>query len=283
MKYNLEVNNLTKEYPDFKLNKLNFKLPAGKIIGLIGKNGSGKTTTIKAILNLINYDGQIKIFNEDNHELTKIEREQIGIVLDDSFFSPILNVHDINNLMRHFYHNWNEKQFYKYVKEFKIPTNRSLKEFSNGMKMKVKVICAISHEPKLLILDEPTNGLDPIFRYEILDMFSKFVSNNTNSILITTHITSDLEHIADEIIFMDEGKIILDTKKEVIDNSYGLVELPKTDLSTINKNAYSKILQYKDTCLLLIMDKTKFMEEYPHLNIRKPSLEELMLLIVKGV
>ena len=208
MKYNLEVTNLEKNYSDFKLDNINIKLPEGKIIGVIGENGSGKTTTIKTILNLIKPDkGEIKIFNKPNDKLNKEEREKIGLVLDDSFFSPILNIDDINKIMKRFYHTWNEDLYYNYVKEFKLPRKRPLKEFSSGMKMKIKVICAIAHKSELLILDEPTNGLDPIFRYEIIDLFAKFVSNNKNSILMTTHITSDLEHLADELILLMKEKL----------------------------------------------------------------------------
>ena len=283
MEYNLEVINLTKNYQDFNLKQINIKLPKGKIIGLIGENGSGKTTTIKAILNLMDYDkGSIKIFSKDSRNLTKREREQIGIVLDDSFFSPILNVNDINKLMKDFYSNWNEKLYYDTIKKFKIPCNKPLKEFSSGMKMKIKVLCAIAHEPKLLILDEPTNGLDPIFRYEIIELFNNFVSNGENSILMTTHITSDLEHLADEVIFIDEGSIILDVPKEKIDNEYGIVELLEDDLAKINKEDYLKCLKYKNECYILVNPKDKFQKKYPKLDVRKPTLEEMMLMLVKG-
>lgn len=283
MKYNLEVINLTKNYQDFKLKQINIKLPKGKIIGLIGENGSGKTTTIKAILNLITYDkGNIKIFDKDSKDLTKEEREQIGIVLDDSFFSPILNVNDINKLMKNFYHNWDEKFYYEAIQKYKIPDNKPLKEFSSGMKMKIKVLCAIAHEPKLLILDEPTNGLDPIFRYEIIELFNNFVSNGENSILMTTHITSDLEHLADEIIFIDNGNIILDVSKEKIDNEYGIIEVLKDDFIKIKKEDYLKCLKYKNECYILVNPKEEFHKKYAKLEIRKPTLEELMLMLVKG-
>ena len=283
MEYNLEVINLTKNYQDFHLKQINIKLPKGKIIGLIGENGSGKTTTIKSILNLMTYDkGNIKIFGKDNKDLTKQEREQIGVVLDDSFFSTILNVNDINKLMKNFYHNWDEKFYYETVKKFKIPCNKPLKEFSSGMKMKIKVLCAIAHKPKLLILDEPTNGLDPIFRYEIIELFNNFVSNKENSILMTTHITSDLEHLADEIIFIDNGHIILDVLKEKIDNEYGIVELLENKLTNIKKEDYLKCLKYKNESYILVNPKKEFQKKYPKLEIRKPTLEELMLLLVKG-
>ncbi len=283
VEYNLEVTNLTKKYKDFQLKEINIKLPKGKIIGLIGENGSGKTTTIKSILNLMTYDkGSIKIFGKDSRNLTKEDREQIGVLLDDSFFSPILNVNDINNLMKNFYHNWNEKLYYDTIKKFKIPCNKQIKEFSSGMKMKIKVLCAIAHEPKLLILDEPTNSLDPIFRYEIIELFSDFVNNGENSILMTTHITSDLEHLADEVIFIDEGNIILDVPKEKIDNDYGIVEFFDNNPDKIKKDDYIKCLKYKNGCYILVNPKNEFQKKYPKLEVRRPTLEELMLMLVKG-
>ena len=283
MHYNLEVINLEKKYPDFHLNNINIKIPKGKIIGLIGENGSGKTTTIKAILDLISYDkGNIKIFGKNNKELTKKEREQIGVVLDDSFFAPILNVNEINKLMKNFYHNWDEKFYFETIKKFKIPMHKPLKEFSSGMKMKIKVLCAIAHNAKLLILDEPTNGLDPIFRYEIIELFNDFVSNGENSILITTHITSDLEHLADEVLFIDDGKIILDILKEEIDNTYGIGKIESNKFTDIKKEDYLKSLKYKNEYYILINKKAEFQKKYPDITIHKPSLEELMLLLVKG-
>ena len=280
---NLEIINLNKKYSDFHLNKINLTVPKGKIIGFIGLNGSGKTTTIKAILNLISWDkGQIKIFNKKNTNLTKEDKEKIGIVLDDSFFAPMLNAKDINKIMQNFYHKWDAKLYFNYLKDFKIPLNRSLKDFSSGMKMKIKIICAISHNPKILILDEPTSGLDPVFRYDILELFAKFVSNNENSILMTSHITSDLEHIADEIVFIHEGKIILDVDKQEVTEKYGLIELKKSDITKIKREDYFKSLEYKDEFLLLVQDKQVFTKKYPKILTRKPSLEEIMLLYIKG-
>lgn len=283
MKDNLEITNLEKKYADFTLKNINIKVPKGKIVGFIGQNGSGKTTTIKAILNLISYNqGSIKIFGKNNQKLTSLDKEQIGVLLDDSFFSPILNVKDINKLMKCFYHNWNEELYFDYLKKFKIPLNKTLKEFSGGMKRKIQVLCAICHEPKLLILDEPTNSLDPIFRYEILDIFTNFVRNKENSILITTHITSDLDLIADQLVFIDEGQIILDISKDTLDKDYGLIKDTQKNIDLIDPSYYFKKLKYKNKTLLLINNVSKFNNKYPNFTIIKPSLEEIMLLLVKG-
>ena len=150
------------------------------------------------------------------------------------------------------------------------------------MKMKIKVLCALAHEPKLLILDEPTNGLDPIFRYEIIDLFNKFVSNKENSILMTTHITSDLEHLADEVIFINDGNVILDISKKKIDEEYGIIEILLKDLAKIKKEDYLKCLKYKNTNFLLVRSRDEFKKKYPKIESRKPTLEEIMLLLVKG-
>ncbi len=278
--YNLEVEHLEKNYDDFKLDDINIKLPKGKIIGLIGENGSGKTTTIKAILNLINIDkGSIKIFNKDYKD---VSHEDIGVVLDDSFFSNVLKIDDINILMKHFYKRWDEILFYKYVEEYKLPRDVSIKKFSSGMKMKLKVICALCHKAHLLILDEATNGLDPVFRYEILDLFSKFVENKDNSIFISSHITSDLEHIADYIIFIDNGKIILDIKKKELFKRFGIVDVDIEDFKNIDNSYYLKYLKYKDIYKLLIDDKDKFLEKYSNYKIKEINIEELMLMFLKG-
>ena len=259
----IEIKNLNKKYNDFNLRNINITVPKGKIIGIIGENGSGKTTTIKAILNLISIDtGVIKVFGIDNNKLTSKIKEEIGVVLDDSFLSTQYNLEDINTIMKKFYSNWDEKEYYKYIKEYKLPKNKIIKEFSNGMKMKVKLICALSHHPKLLILDEPTNGLDPVFRYEIFDLLANEVEKNKVSILISTHITTDLEHIADEIIFINNGEIQLDMNKKELFETYKIARCDKDDFIKIDKSYYSRYLKYKDDYMLLIKDIGKFTKKY---------------------
>ena len=215
MENNLEVKNLRKKYNGFELKDINLELPKGMIMGLIGENGAGKTTTIKSILNLIKIDkGEIKIFGLNIKENEKKIKEDIGVVLDDGFFSEYLNPADINKIMRKMYKNWDEKLYFKYLEDFKLPKNKISKEFSSGMKMKLKIAVALSHHPKLLILDEPTSGLDPVARSEILDIFQDFIQNEDNSIFVSSHITSDLEHIADYITFINEGKIVLSKTRD---------------------------------------------------------------------
>ena len=216
----LEVKNLCKKYDNFELKNITFNLPTGMIMGFIGENGAGKTTTIKAILNIIKSSkGEIKIFGLDNHKEDKKIKEDIGVVLDDMFFPEILTPNDINSIMKNIYKNWDSKMFYDYLKEFSLLPNKQIKTFSKGMRKKLEIITALSHHPKLLILDEPTSGLDPIARNEVIDIFQNILAKDNCSILLSSHITTDLEHIADYITFISNGKIILSkTTNELLDN-----------------------------------------------------------------
>ena len=250
----LEIKNLSKKYDSFELKNINIELPKGTIMGFIGENGAGKTTTIKSILNIINKDsGQIKIFGLDNKE-TKI-KEDIGVVLDDSFLSEYLNPLDINKIMKNIYKNWDEKLYFKYIEDFKLSKEKISKEYSNGMKMKLKIAVALSHHPKLLILDEPTLGLDPIARNEILDIFQEFIQDENKGIFVSSHITSDLEHIADYITFINNGEIIFSKTKDELLESYGIARCSKEQFDKIKKEDYIKYKKNKYEYDVLIENK----------------------------
>jgi len=200
----LEVKNLSKKQGDFELKNISFELPKGMILGFIGENGAGKTTTMKAILNIIKKDsGTIKILGKE-----KNFEEEVGIVLDDSFFPEILTPHDINKIMKSMYKTWDEKMYEKYLKEFNLPKKKEMKAFSKGMRKKLEIITAIAHHPKLLLLDEPTQGLDPIARNEVIKLLQEFIETGENSVLLSSHITTDLEHLADYIIFINKGELL---------------------------------------------------------------------------
>lgn len=283
MENNLEVKNLRKKYNGFELKDINLELPKGMIMGLIGENGAGKTTTIKSILNLIKIDkGEIKIFGLNIKENEKKIKEDIGVVLDDGFFSEHLNPADINKIMRKMYKNWDEKLYFKYLEDFKLPKNKISKEFSSGMKMKLKIAVALSHHPKLLILDEPTSGLDPVARSEILDIFQDFIQNEDNSIFVSSHITSDLEHIADYITFINEGKIVLSKTRDELLEMYGIVKCSKSEFEKINKNDYVKFKVNRYEYDVLVEDKSKFKRKYDFKIIDKPTLDDIMLIYIKG-
>ena len=276
---NIEVKHLNKKLDEFKLDDVSIRVPKGKIVGLIGENGAGKTTLIKCILNAMYKDsGQVLLFGENYRNELK---DQIGIVYDDSFINETFMIKDINMIMSNIYKNWDSKLFYKYIEEYKIPVNKEFKKLSTGMKKKVEIAVAISHHPKVLILDEPTSGLDPVIRSEVLDMFQNFVDNTENSILLSTHITSDLEHIADDVIFISNGKIIFDQKLKDIKNNYIVLEVEKDEFDKIDKH---HIIKYKENRLdyLVLLNKENMQEEYNKYIRSITSLDDIMLLYIRG-
>lgn len=283
MKYAIEIKNLKKDYPDFSLKVDELKIPSGAVIGLIGENGAGKTTLIKSILNIIKKDdGKIKIFDKDLEEQELQIKEDIGIVLDNTFFPELLNPKNIDSIMQDTYKNWDSKKFYKYLKDFGIKDNQILKTMSKGMRKKVEIATALSHHPKLLILDEATSGLDPIVRNEVLDLFLNFIKDDEHTIILSTHITSDLEHIADYIIFIDKGTIVLEnTRDEIIDN-YGILKCDIDEFDRIDTNDIVSFRKSKYSYEILINDKDKCRKKYKDFVIDKITIEDLMLLMIKG-
>ncbi len=280
----IEIKNLKKKYDDkFELGKIDITIPKGVIVGLIGENGAGKTTLIKLMLNIIKSDnGEIKIFGKDNKRKEKEIKEDIGVVLDNMFFPELLNAKDINNSMKDIYKNWDSKLYFSYLKEFDLPDNKSLKSMSKGMRKKLEIATALAHKPKLLILDEPTSGLDPVIRNEVLDIFQKFIEDEEHGVLLSTHITSDLEHIADEIIFIDKGKKVLQKSRDEIIDNYGILKCDIDYFSNIDKK---DIITYKKTKYayeILVDDKEKTSKKYPSCVIDKITLEDLMVLVIKG-
>ena len=276
----IKVNNLSKSYGDFKLSNLNIEIKKGSIIGLIGQNGAGKTTFIKLLLDLIKKDsGDILIFGQ---KINNDVKDKIGIVLDDSFFPEVIKVQDINQIMKNIYKAWDEKMFFNYLKKFSLNGNMLIKNLSTGMKKKLEIITALSHHPKLLILDEPTSGLDPIVRNEILDLFLEFIENGENSILFSSHITSDIEISADYIIFIDKGKLIFDKAKDDLLDNYGIVKCNEESFKKITKDYIVAWRKNKYNYEVLVNDRRKVKKLDQDLTIDKATLADIMLLIVKG-
>lgn len=283
MKNAIEIKNIEKKYKKgFKLEKTNIKIQSGTITGLIGENGAGKTTLLKIILGIIKQDsGEIKIFNQNlkTHE-NKI-KEDIGVVLDNAFFPETLNPKNINNIMKDIFKNWDEKLFFGHLEKLELPKNTPIKKLSKGMRKKLEIIVALSHHPKLLILDEPTSGLDPIIRKEILNLLLKFIKDENHTILISTHITTDLEQIADKIILIDKGTKILDDEKDNIMETYKIL---KCDLDYFDKIDKKDIIKYRKNKynyeILINQEKTK--HKYKNCIIEKITLENLMLMLIKG-
>lgn len=280
----IEIKNLKKRYDDnFELGKIDISIPKGVIVGLIGENGAGKTTLIKSMLNIINIDdGEIKIFGKDYKKEERNIKEDIGVVLDNMFFPELLNAKDINISMKGMYKNWDSDLYFSYLKEFNLPENKSIKSMSKGMRKKLEITTALAHKPKLLILDEPTSGLDPVVRAEVLDIFQKFIEDEKHSILLSTHITSDLEQIADEIIFIDKGKKVLQKSRDEIIDNYAIL---KCDIDYFTKIDRKDIIAYKKTKYayeILIDNKEQASRKYNECVIDKITLDNLMLLVIKG-
>lgn len=283
MENNIEVNNLSKKYDTFELKNINFTVPKGSIVGFVGENGAGKTTTIKSILNITNSSGNIKILGKDIKQYEKEIKQNIGVVLDDSFLSEYLTAKQINSIMKDIYNEWNENKYINYLKQFNLPINKLLKDYSSGMKMKLKIATAISHNPKLLILDEPTSGLDPVVRNEILDIFRNYIEEDeTRSIFISTHITTDLEHISDYIVFIKNGEIIFNIPTVELLENYGIIKCSKEDFSKIDEQDYIRFKQEKYQYEVLTDNKENIIKKYDITTIDKPSIEDIMLFYVKG-
>ena len=279
----LEVKNLCKKYQGFELKNVNIALPKGTIMGFIGENGAGKTTTIKAILDIIKeYTGEIKIFGLDNRKDEKEIKENIGIVLDDIFFPEILTPNDINNIMKNIYKDWDSELYFKYLTNFTFPNNKAIKTLSKGMRKKLEIVVAISHHPKLLILDEPTAGLDPVARNEVIDIFQNFIQNEECSIFLSSHITTDLEHIADYITFINNGNIILSKTREELLEDYGIVKCSKEEFEKIDKKDFIQYKKSKYEYEVLVENRKIFSKKYAINTIDKITLEELMVLMIKG-
>lgn len=283
MEATIKVKDLNKKYEGFELKNISFEIPEGSIVGLIGENGAGKTTTIKSILNIINSEGEIQVLGKDIKQNEKEIKSKLGVVLDDSFLSEYLTPKKINSIMKDFYNTWDNKLFENYIKIFKLPENKMIKDFSSGMKMKLKIATAISHKPQILILDEPTSGLDPIVRNEILDIFRQFIAEDeTRSILVSTHITTDLEHISDYIMFIKNGEITLNLPTSEILENYGIVKCDEKDFSKISKEDYEYYRKEKYQYEVLVKNKKMIKSKYGISTIDKASIEDIMLFYIKG-
>lgn len=279
----LEVKGLNKKYEGFSLENINFNIPSGAIVGLVGKNGSGKTTTINSILDITKRDsGYINYFGLNFDENEYKIKERLGVILGDSFFHDSLNPKEINFLMKDFVSSWKEDKFFSYLEKFDLPKEKSINTFSKGMKMKLKIAVSLSRNAKFLILDEPTVGLDPIVRDEILDELLEFIQDEENSILFSTHITTDLDKVADYIIFLDDGKIVFQEDIETLLSEHGILKCSEEDLEEVDISYIVKVKRNKFSTEALIKNKYEFIEKYPDLVVDKVNIEDIMLFYIKG-
>jgi ABC-2 type transport system ATP-binding protein len=281
----LEVKNLKKKFKDFTLKNINFTLEKGYIMGFIGPNGAGKSTTIKLIMNLLKKDdGEIKIFGLDNIKHEKEVKNRIGFVFDENYFYEELTVMEMKRVIAPFYKNWNDSLFNKYIKEFSLPSKKKIKELSKGMKMKFSIAVALSHDAELLIMDEPTSGLDPIIRSELLDILTLLIQDENKSVFFSTHITSDLDKIADYITFINNGSIAFSCPKDDILEKHGLVKGPKEILNADvrkyfigikeNQFGFEGLTENRQQVKKMLRDR---------IIIDKPSLDDIMLYYARGV
>lgn len=275
----IEVKHLTKNFNGFNLNDISFNLPSGAIMGLVGENGVGKSTTIKLIMDSLKADnGEVNVLGVSNlsKEFSTIKQD-IGIVLDEAYFPEVLNPTNINQIMLQIYKNWDEKTYFGYLQKFSLPLDKMFKDFSRGMKMKLAITVALSHQPKLLILDEATSGLDPMIRDEILDVFNEFTRDENHSILLSSHIISDLEKICDYICFIHKGELLFSEEKDRLLETYAILKLPENQLASLPEEA---VVRKKKTTfgyeVLVLKDKVNVT-----FRTENTSLEEIILLMVK--
>ena len=274
----LEIKNLTKSYPGFTLDNLNLTLPSGCIMGLIGENGAGKSTTIKLILDMIHKDsGSITILGKDNTDGIELTKEDIGVVMDEVGIPECFTVKQVGNVMKHTFRNWDNTEYARLVQKLALPDKKQFKEFSRGMKMKLGIAIALSHNAKLLILDEATSGLDPVVRDEVVEMLSDFTRDENHSILISSHIVSDLEKLCDYVAFLHNGKLLLCEEKDQLLSEYGLIHCTAEELQSIPSCAikYKKENPYG---VELMVQRSAIPSS---VNISPISIEELFVFMVK--
>ncbi len=277
----IEIKNLTKKYDGFTLDNVGFNVPKGSIMGFIGQNGAGKTTTINALLNIVKKDsGEIKIFGLDNDKNEIEIKNSIAAVFDELPFDDRLNANSINYILGEIFEKWDSEQFFTYLDRFALPRKKRFGKFSKGMKMKLQIAAALCHHARLLIMDEATTGLDPVVRNEILDIFQEYLQDENNSILMSSHITSDLEKIADSVTFIDKGKILISGYKDEILDNHGVLKCTKSDYKDIEKDDIVSIRLNDFGAEVMVNDVMKCKTKYSGAVIDKATLDDIMLFYV---
>ncbi len=277
----IEITNLTKKYDGFTLDNISFNVPVGSVMGFIGQNGAGKSTTIKSVLNIIPKDsGSIKLLGLDNLENERLIKENIAVVFDEMPFHQTFTAAQLNKVFKGLYLKWDEKVFFDYLDRFQLPRNKKLKDFSKGMKMKLQIATALSHHAKLLVMDEATTGLDPIVRNEILDIFREYMKDENNTVLMSSHITGDLDKIADGVTFIDKGKILLSGYKDEILDNHGIIKCSLDDYKSIDKEDIISARMSEYSAEVMVVNKNECKRKYSGLLMEKTNLEEIMLFYV---
>lgn len=279
----IQISEIKKRYKDFELN-CSMEVKPGCITGLIGQNGAGKSTTFKAILGLITPEsGEIKVFGKNIGELETKDKEKIGVVLSDSGFSNYMTINDIIPILSNLYSEFDKEAFVTMCERFGLPFKKKLKEFSTGMAVKFKCIVAVTHNAKLLIMDEPTVGLDVVAREDMIDILREYMEQDPErSILISSHISSDLEGLCDDIYMIDNGQIILHEETDSIINKYGILKLSKEEFETIDKSYILRVKEEKYEVICLTNERQFYTENCPRAAIEKGSIDEIIMMMIRG-
>jgi len=277
----VEIKNVTKRYEGFTLDNVSFTIPKGSIMGFIGQNGAGKTTTIKSLLNITNIDsGEIRLLGLDHIKNEQEIKQRMAVVFDELPFHEILTPKDLSRIFSGLWKEWDNKTFADYLERFSLPSGKKIGKFSKGMKMKLQIACALSHNAELLVMDEATTGLDPVVRDEILHIFMEYLQTGERSILMSSHITSDLEKIADTVCFINKGKILLSGCKDVILENHGIIKCSRDDIKNIDPKDIISI-RYNNFGAEIMTDKREDAGyKYRDLLIDPASLDEVMLYYV---
>lgn len=279
----IEIRNLSKEYRDFSLKNLSLNVPRGTVLGLIGENGAGKSTLIQSMLGLIKAEYEkIELLGKQLRNQEKEIKEDIAVIFDVSHYNPEYTPAFIGKMLKKVYRNWDMEKYDAYLSRFGLPADKKLKKFSKGMKMKLEFAIAFSHKPRLLILDEATSGLDPVFRDEILELIREFTEEEDHTVVMSSHITSDLDKVADYIAFLHEGKLQFVKSYDELQNDYGVLHcgkdffesLREEDIVSFKKEPY----EYK----VLVRNRNGILSVFPDLEMEKASVEDIMLMYVKG-
>ncbi len=277
----LRLENVRKQYKDFELD-ITMEVKPGYVTGLIGRNGAGKTTAFKAGLGLIRTEGEITLFGKPLEKITPADREKTGVVLSDSGFSGYLKVKDLVVILRNFYHEFDEEYFKGKCKEFDIPFDKQIREFSTGMKRRLQVVAALSHNAKLLIMDEPTAGLDVIARDELLTMLREYMETEGRSVLLSSHISGDLEGICDDIYMIDDGKVVLHEETDTLLDEYCILKVTKEQYETLDKSFILRQRKEEFGFSCLTNEKQFYLENYPDVVMEKGSVDGVMTMMIRG-
>ena len=277
----IEIKGVTKKYDGFTLDNISFDVPRGSIMGFIGQNGAGKTTTIRSILNIIPINsGEIRLLGMDHIKQEAEIKERLAVVFDELPFHDLFNAKDMGRIFKGLYEKWDDTAYQSYLDRFQLPQKKKIGQFSKGMKMKLQIACALSHNAELLIMDEATTGLDPVVRSEILDIFLEYLQNEDHSILMSSHITSDLEKIADSVTFIDRGKILVSGYKDEVLENHGVIKCSKADYKDIDRDDIISVRITDFGAEAMVSDRAAAAKKYGGLLIEPTTLEEIMVYYV---